>query len=157
MSVRARVALLVVFATVLSSGGTGCSSRRRAAAQEHGARSAKEPAIVPVQATAPEPDAPSSCFRRASARTALLDTQNAILCMGAWSAAPVDCYLAARDRLMITDAQRIVLCRCADSIAPVECHAMLGRESPLTDSDIERLCAPTFALGLLENCRPAGE
>ncbi|AKF03772.1 hypothetical protein [Sandaracinus amylolyticus] len=161
------LALVVVPGALALSGCSACGPPQSASAQDEVVVEAdggvvQRTVIVPVpvpapeERPAPEPEAPATCYEVAANRTNLTEQQIALLCSGAWSSAPIQCYLDARARLTITDPQRIGLCRCADSTAPVDCYRRLQRSRALTDVQVESLCAPVIALGLLDNCRPAG-
>jgi hypothetical protein len=97
------------------------------------------------------------CVTLAERQTGLTPTQTRQLCIGAPNPrGPVDCYLGAVRQLNLTDDQAVLLCRCTDSTEPVTCWQHARAQGRLIDPEIEQLCSPTLALGLLPNCRYAG-
>jgi hypothetical protein len=104
-----------------------------------------------------EDAAAAGCYLRAENATDLLTAEAFALCQGAPTTdGPVQCLLAAEDRLSLTTADAVRLCKCASSAEPVVCWETLEDEATLLSSQIEQLCVPTIAQGLLPNCRPIG-
>ena len=115
--------------------------------------------IREARAQGAESESPTAaCFISTEDATTLSDADVANLCRGTPTpTGPLQCFLAADDRLDLLNDQAVELCQCAESIEPVACWESVDRESGITDEQIERLCAPRLAFGLLANCRAVGE
>ena len=138
-----RVRAAVVFLALVAAASTACDPAREAGAQEL------------AQARDRSPTA--GCFLYAQDATTLLQADAFDLCRGAPTATgPVQCYLAANDRLTLTTQQDVRLCQCASNTEPVDCWDQVSDETTIPDAQIEELCAPRAAYGLLSNCRPVG-
>jgi hypothetical protein len=102
-------------------------------------------AAVPDDGFGPYPTL--ACYKDASERLLLTNTQALQLCVGAASPAPSSCFSAATNQAGLTDLDGVRLCEGATSDAPAYCVARLQQTTGYDTATIVEYCAAsTYAL-----------
>ena len=108
-------------------------------------------ALVPLVAATPDdgfgPYPTLACYKAASERLMLTNTQALELCVGAASPAPSSCFSAATSQTGLTDVDAVRLCEGATSDEPAYCVARLQRTTGYDTATIVSYCeASQYAL-----------